>query len=271
MQEFIRLTSVLENDTQVEGVLLEKCSDVNPELSGLCIYLEDVNLEEVKTYIENSNLNEKEYCLNIFKQNQVAAMKMLLSDLGYKNFTDLYLNQYLSVEKMREVFLNEKVESQESVAFDKANDVSVMDVFPDDMLDTLDFSELNDTVEENEYEAKEVKDIEIEKQVDSSQRNDISSENQYDAIEIEKINRMYELVSDIANTLGIRFVNDDELLNESEVNKLCYILEEQPAKYVKKFLVNALKDSKTSEDLRCATNILSRIFIELKEHGILEE
>ena len=105
--------------------IVEKCKDFSKELSGVYVYFDNEDIENIKDAIIALGTLEAHHCAQLFTQIPEEAYKMILMRSGWSSFTDYFINQYGSVSNIF-VYLNkgktdQLVKEQQSIFSDDVN------------------------------------------------------------------------------------------------------------------------------------------------------
>ena len=111
--------------------IVEKCKDFSKDLSGVYVYFDNEDIENIKDAIIALGTPEAHHCAQLFTQIPEDVYKMILMRSGWSSFTDYFINQYGSVSDIF-VYLNkgktdQLVKEQQSIFSDDVNRSSDVD------------------------------------------------------------------------------------------------------------------------------------------------
>ena len=124
-QNILKYLQIANKPIEFPITIVEKCKDFSKELSGVYVYFDNEDIENIKDAIIALGTPEAHHCAQLFTQIPGEAYKMILMRSGWSSFTDYFINQYGSVSNIF-VYLNkgktdQLVKEQQSIFSDDAN------------------------------------------------------------------------------------------------------------------------------------------------------
>ena len=124
-QNILKYLQIANKPIEFPITIVEKCKDFSKELSGVYVYFDNEDIENIKDAIIALGTLEAHHCAQLFTQIPEEAYKMILMRSGWSSFTDYFINQYGSVSNIF-VYLNkgktdQLVKEQQSIFSDDVN------------------------------------------------------------------------------------------------------------------------------------------------------
>ena len=124
-QNILKYLQIANKPIEFPITIVEKCKDFSKELSGVYVYFDNEDIENIKDAIIALGTPEAHHCAQLFTQIPGEAYKMILMRSGWSSFTDYFINQYGSVSNIF-VYLNkgktdQLVKEQQSIFSDDVN------------------------------------------------------------------------------------------------------------------------------------------------------
>ena len=124
-QNILKYLQIANKPIEFPITIIEKCKDFSKELSGVYVYFDNEDIENIKDAIIALGTPEAHHCAQLFTQIPGEAYKMILMRSGWSSFTDYFINQYGSVSNIF-VYLNkgktdQLVKEQQSIFSDDVN------------------------------------------------------------------------------------------------------------------------------------------------------
>lgn len=124
-QNILKYLQIANKPIEFPITIVEKCEDFSKELSGVYVYFDNEDIENIKDAIIALGTPEAHHCAQLFTQIPEEAYKMILMRSGWSSFTDYFINQYGSVSNIF-VYLNkgktdQLVKEQQSIFSDDVN------------------------------------------------------------------------------------------------------------------------------------------------------
>ena len=124
-QNILKYLQIANKPIEFPITIVEKCEDFSKELSGVYVYFDNEDIENIKDAIIALGTPEAHHCAQLFTQIPEEAYKMILMRSGWSSFTDYFINQYGSVSNIF-VYLNkgktdQLVKEQQSIFSDDIN------------------------------------------------------------------------------------------------------------------------------------------------------
>ena len=124
-QNILKYLQIANKPIEFPITIVEKCKDFSKELSGVYVYFDNEDIENIKDAIIALGTPEAHHCAQLFTQIPEEAYKMILMRSGWSSFTDYFINQYGSVSNIF-VYLNkgktdQLVKEQQSIFSDDIN------------------------------------------------------------------------------------------------------------------------------------------------------
>ena len=124
-QNILKYLQIANKPIEFPITIVEKCKDFSKELSGVYVYFDNEDIENIKDAIIALGTPEAHHCAQLFTQIPGEAYKMILMRSGWSSFTDYFINQYGSISNIF-VYLNkgktdQLVKEQQSIFSDDVN------------------------------------------------------------------------------------------------------------------------------------------------------
>ena len=124
-QNILKYLQIANKPIEFPITIVEKCKDFSKELSGVYVYFDNEDIENIKDAIIALGTLEAHHCAQLFTQIPEEAYKMILMRSGWSSFTDYFIDQYGSVSNIF-VYLNkgktdQLVKEQQSIFSDDVN------------------------------------------------------------------------------------------------------------------------------------------------------
>ena len=124
-QNILKYLQIANKPIEFPITIVEKCKDFSKELSGVYVYFDNEDIENIKDAIIALGTPEAHHCAQLFTQIPEEAYKMILMRSGWSSFTDYFINQYGSISNIF-VYLNkgktdQLVKEQQSIFSDDVN------------------------------------------------------------------------------------------------------------------------------------------------------
>lgn len=124
-QNILKYLQIANKPIEFPITIVEKCEDFSKELSGVYVYFDNEDIENIKDAIIALGTPEAHHCAQLFTQIPEEAYKMILMRSGWSSFTDYFIDQYGSVSNIF-VYLNkgktdQLVKEQQSIFSDDIN------------------------------------------------------------------------------------------------------------------------------------------------------
>ena len=124
-QNILKYLQIANKPIEFPITIVEKCKDFSKELSGVYVYFDNEDIENIKDAIIALGTPEAHHCAQLFTQIPEEAYKMILMRSGWSSFTDYFIDQYGSVSNIF-VYLNkgktdQLVKEQQSIFSDDIN------------------------------------------------------------------------------------------------------------------------------------------------------
>ena len=124
-QNILKYLQIANKPIEFPITIVEKCKDFSKELSGVYVYFDNEDIENIKDAIIALGTLEAHHCAQLFTQIPEETYKMILMRSGWSSFTDYFINQYGSVSNIF-VYLNkgktdQLVKEQQSIFSDDVN------------------------------------------------------------------------------------------------------------------------------------------------------
>ena len=124
-QNILKYLQIANKPIEFPITIVEKCKDFSKELSGVYVYFDNEDIENIKDAIIALGTLEAHHCAQLFTQIPEEAYKMILMHSGWSSFTDYFIDQYGSVSNIF-VYLNkgktdQLVKEQQSIFSDDVN------------------------------------------------------------------------------------------------------------------------------------------------------
>ena len=124
-QNILKYLQIANKPIEFPITIVEKCEDFSKELSGVYVYFDNEDIENIKDAIIALGTPEAHHCAQLFTQIPEEAYKMILMRSGWSSFTDYFIDQYGSVSNIF-VYLNkgktdQLVKEQQSIFSDDVN------------------------------------------------------------------------------------------------------------------------------------------------------
>jgi len=124
-QNILKYLQIANKPIEFPITIVEKCKDFSKELSGVYVYFDNEDIENIKDAIIALGTPEAHHCAQLFTQIPEEAYKMILMRSGWSSFTDYFIDQYGSVSNIF-VYLNkgktdQLVKEQQSIFSDDVN------------------------------------------------------------------------------------------------------------------------------------------------------
>lgn len=161
-QNILKYLQIANKPIEFPITIVEKCKDFSKELSGVYVYFDNEDIENIKDAIIALGTPEAHHCAQLFTQIPEEAYKMILMRSGWSSFTDYFIDQYGSVSNIF-VYLNkgktdQLVKEQQSIFSDDVNggiDVN-NDIAADHSSEVGDNSEIGEALAQELNEMPEV-------------------------------------------------------------------------------------------------------------------
>ena len=125
---------------QVNGPIIEECSEIEPALTGFFVCFPEERIEDVKEHIQqNLRGSQIRFCISTLDKDKVSGMKMLATIEKLGSYTKQFINYYGGVQEVLDTFS----EIEESVTEEVPDDVRSV---PSDYIDLDDYpGDISDT------------------------------------------------------------------------------------------------------------------------------